>query len=308
MSGFEIFAETGETPPAEPELATPVEIVEPAALRSALVLSSPHSGRIYPASFLAASRLDAAMLRRSEDCFVDELFSGAVLFGAPLVRARFPRAFLDVNREPFELDPRMFEGRLPAHANTRSLRVAAGLGTIARLVSESREIYARRIPVEDGLHRIEAIYRPYHAALRRLTQRAQKRFGLSALVDCHSMPSIVAGTNGAEKIKADFVLGDRYGTSCDPALTAAAEGELRRLGYSVQRNKPYAGGFITEHYGNPASQAHALQIEINRGVYMDETKFEKSARFESLLRDLTGVTRAISDAANHLAGWRAAAE
>ncbi len=308
MSGFEIFAETGETPPAEPELARPVEIVEPAALRSALVLSSPHSGRIYPATFLAASRLDPAMLRRSEDCFVDELFSGAVLFGAPLVRATFPRAFLDVNREPFELDPRMFEGRLPAHANTRSLRVAAGLGTIARLVAESREIYARRIPVEDGLHRIEAMYRPYHAALRRLSQRAQKRFGLSVLVNCHSMPSVVAGTHGAERIKADIVLGDRYGTSCDPALTAAAEAELRRLGYSVQRNKPYAGGFITEHYGNPASQAHALQIEINRGVYMDEAKFEKSARFDALLRDLTGVTTAISDAANHLAGWRAAAE
>jgi N-formylglutamate amidohydrolase len=308
LSKFTIIAEAGELPAAEPELRAPVEIVEPALLDSPLVLSSPHSGRTYPASFLAASRLDPAMLRRSEDCFVDELFAGAHECGAPLVRATFPRAFLDANREPFELDPRMFDGRLPAHANTRSLRVAAGLGTIARLVAESQEIYARRLPVEVGLRRIEAIYRPYHGALRRLAQRAQKQYGLSVLVDCHSMPSVVAGTGGGEKVKADFVLGDRYGTSCDPELTMVAESELRRLGYSVQRNKPYAGGFITEHYGNPGSHAHALQIEINRGVYMNEATFAKLPRFEALARDLTTMVAALSETAHGLAAWRAAAE
>lgn len=308
MTGYEIIAEAGETAAAEPELATPVEIVEPGALGSPLVLSSPHSGRVYPKSFLAASRLDPAMLRRSEDSFVDELFARAHEFGAPLVRARFPRAFLDVNREPFELDPRMFDGRLPGHANTRSLRVAAGLGTIARLVAESQEIYARRMPVESALRRIEAMYRPYHAALRRLTHRAHRTFGLSVLVDCHSMPSAIAGSAGAEKVKADFVLGDRYGTSCDPELTAAAESVLRRLGYSVQRNKPYAGGFITEHYGNPGSGAHALQIEINRGVYMNEATFERLPAFAGLTADLASLVAVLSETAQGLASWRAAAE
>jgi len=303
-----ISGEKGEFPPLEPELATPVEIVDPVGVACALVLSSPHSGSVYPRGFLAASRLDAATLRRSEDAYVDELFSGAVALGAPMARARFPRAYLDVNREPFELDPRMFEGKLPAHANTRSLRVAAGLGTIARLVAESQEIYARRMPVADALHRIEAGYRPYHAALRRLTQRAVKRFGVAVLVDCHSMPSHVAGISGPDGPKADIVLGDRFGTSCDPELTVVAETQLRARGYVVRRNKPYAGGFITEHYGHPASHVHALQIEINRAVYMNEATFHKSPRFAQLAQDLAAMARALSDCADGLATWRAAAE
>ena len=224
------------------------------------------------------------------------------------MRAVFPRAFLDANREPFELDPRMFEGRLPAHANTRSLRVAAGLGTIARLVAESQEIYARRLPVEAGLRRIEAIYRPYHGALRRLTQRAQKRFGLSVLVDCHSMPSIVAGTGGGEKVKADFVLGDRYGTSCDPESDSG-----RRNGTASPRPQRPAQQALRRRIHHrtlrkPRLHAHALQIEVNRGVYMNEATFERSKRFEMLTRDLTSVVAALSEAAHGLASWRAAAE
>ena len=303
-----ISGETGETAALEPELATPVEIVEPVGAACPLVLSSPHSGSVYPRRFLASSRLDGATLRRSEDAFVDELFSGAIALGAPMARARFPRAYLDVNREPFELDPRMFEGKLPAHVNTRSLRVAAGLGTIARLVAESQEIYARRMPVAEALHRIEAGYRPYHAALRRLTQRTLKDFGVAVLLDCHSMPSHVAGVSGSSGGKADIVLGDRFGTSCDPELTVAAESALRARGYRVLRNKPYAGGFITEHYGHPASHVHALQIEINRAVYMNETTFHKSPRFAQLAEDLTAMAQALADCAGGLACWRAAAE
>lgn len=286
-AGVTITGERGETTALEPELFIPIEVVEPVGRASPLVLSSPHSGRIYPARFLAASRLDAASLRRSEDAFVDELFAGGTACGAPMVRALFPRAFLDVNREPFELDPRMFEGRLPPHANTRSLRVAAGLGTIARLVAESREIYARRIPVEEALHRIESSYRPYHAALRRLMQRAQRRFGVAVLLDCHSMPSHVAGAQGGEKLGADVVLGDRFGTSCDPEFTDLAETELRRRGYRVQRNKPYAGGFITEHYGRPSRGLHALQIEVNRSLYVDETTLEKRPDFDEVAAAIT---------------------
>jgi N-formylglutamate deformylase len=249
-----------------------------------VVCNSPHSGRTYPSRFLAQSRLDLPTLRRSEDTFVDELFADSLAYGVPLMRAHFPRAFLDVNREPYELDPRMFEGRLPAFANTRSLRVAGGLGTIARVVGDAREIYDRRLPVDEALARIELYYKPYHRALRRLIVNAQKGFGLAVLIDCHSMPSNASGRD--ERPRADVVLGDRYGTSCAPDVTDVIEESLREFGYVVLRNKPYAGGFITEHYGDPAAGLHAVQIEINRALYMDEHEYRKSARFEAVRTDL----------------------
>ncbi len=298
-------------PVCEPELDPPFDVVEPALLGSAVVLSSPHSGSIYPARFLQSARLDAASLRRSEDAFVDELFLASVDLGVPLLRARFPRAFLDVNREPYELDPRMFEGRLPAFANTRSVRVAGGLGTIARVVGDSQEIYARRLPVEDALRRIEHLHKSYHAALQNLLERAVDRFGRTLLIDCHSMPSCSPGTVGAreDRAKADLVIGDRYGTSCDRTFVDAAEYEFRRLGYTVDRNKPYAGGFITEFYGNPGSNRHAMQIEINRALYMDERTTERKAAFAEVSRHVTEVVRALVAVAHGgLYGERAAAE
>ena len=266
------------------ELDPPFEVVEPAALSGPVVCNSPHSGRAYPSGFLAQSRLDLPTLRRSEDTFVDELFADSVAYGVPLMRAHFPRAFLDVNREPYELDPRMFEGRLPAFANTRSLRVAGGLGTIARVVGDAREIYDRRLPVDEALSRIELYYKPYHRALRRLIVNAQKSFGLAVLIDCHSMPSNASGRD--ERPRADVVLGDRYGTSCVPNVTDVIEESLRDLGYAVLRNKPYAGGFITEHYGDPAAGLHAVQVEINRALYMDERLYRRSHRFEAVRTDL----------------------
>jgi N-formylglutamate deformylase len=262
----------------------PFEVLEPASLAGPVVCNSPHSGCAYPARFLAQSRLDLPSLRRSEDTFVDELFADSVTHGVPLMRAHFPRAFLDVNREPYELDPRMFDGRLPAFANTRSLRVAGGLGTIARVVGESREIYDRRLPVDEALSRIELYYKPYHRALRRLILSAQRTFGLAVLIDCHSMPSIASGRD--ERPRADMVLGDRYGTSCAPLVTDVIEEALRDLGYIVLRNKPYAGGFITEHYGDPAAALHAAQIEVNRALYMDEREYRKTPQFEAVRRDL----------------------
>ena len=288
----------------EPELDPPFDVIEPACLSSGVVLSSPHSGRIYPERFLQSARLDAASLRRSEDAFVDDLFLGAVRLGCPLLRARFPRAFLDVNREPYELDPRMFDGRLPAYANTRSLRVAGGLGTIARIVGDAHEIYARRLPVDDALQRIEALHRPYHAALLRLTNRAVENFGLALLIDCHSMPSSPAvnctPSSGwrDDRSKADVVLGDRYGTSCDRAFADAAEYELKRCGFTVERNKPYAGGYITEHYGHPGQGRHALQIEINRALYMDERTLEPTrffGRVSQHLEEVVGALAALAD-------------
>jgi N-formylglutamate amidohydrolase len=283
---------------ADPELDPAFEIVEPSGALSPLVLSSPHSGAVYPRRFLASARLDAAALRRSEDAFVDDLFAGCALAGAPMLRARFPRAYLDVNREPFELDPRMFEGRLPGYINSRSLRVAGGLGTIARVVGESQEIYAGRLKVAEGLDRIERLYRPYHAALRSLLDRAHRLFGFAVLVDCHSMPSVPQAASGQERrIGADFVVGDRYGTSSDPTFMLALEGALEGAGFSVQRNKPYAGGFITEHYGRPRDGFHALQIEINRSLYMDERALQRHGHFARLQNQLTGILLSLTDAA-----------
>jgi len=301
-------------PPHEPELDPPFEVIEPPRLACPLVFSSPHSGNIYPRRFLAATRLSEGALRRSEDAFVDCLFSGVTSLGAPLIRARFPRAYLDLNREPYELDPRMFEGPLPAFANTRSLRVAGGLGTIARVAGQAQEIYGRKIPVSEALERIERIYKPYHARLRALLDRARRAFGIAVLMDCHSMPSQQRQPSkqfplSAPSRRPDIVIGDRYGTSCAGELVNTIEYELRQAGYDVQRNKPYAGGFITEFYGNPSEECHALQIEVSRALYMDEAAITRREGFERLAADLTRMAAALSDvAAARRGSHQAAAE
>jgi N-formylglutamate amidohydrolase len=263
------------------EFDAPYVVVEPPRLTTPLVINSPHSGRCYPRRFLERSRLDGLTLRRSEDAFVDELFAPCVALGAPLMAANFPRAYLDVNREPYELDPLMFEGRLPPFVNTRSLRVAGGLGTIPRVVGEAQEIYGDSIPVAEAMERIAKLYAPYHSALRGLIERAAARFGLAVLLDCHSMPS-----NVADSAAPDFVIGDRYGASAGLWIVETLEQALRRLGYSVRRNKPYAGGFITEHYGVPASRRHAVQIEINRALYMEERTVAKANRWAQVAAHL----------------------
>lgn len=279
----------------------PFDILGPAGAVSPLVFNSPHSGAVYPDAFLSASRLSPTALRRSEDAHVDALFlPAAQACGAPLLRAHFPRAFLDVNREPYELDPRMFEGRLPPFCNTRSLRVAGGLGTIARVVGEGQEIYLRRLAVEEGLARIETLYKPYHQSLRGLIDAATARFGTALLVDCHSMPAAALGAGVDSRI--DIVLGDRFGASAAPALIAVAEARLTRLGYRVARNRPYAGGFITEHYGRPAAGVHALQIETRRNLYMDERTMARSPGFARLARDLAETAGALAEAFAALAG------
>ena len=265
------------------EQPPPFEIVEPAAWRAPIIFNSPHSGSVYPDEFLKASRIDLAGLRRSEDSFMDELIADLSGRGFPTVSVNFPRSYVDVNREPYELDPRMFSGRLPSFANTRSMRVAGGLGTIPRVVGDGQEIYGERIAVDDALTRIEQLYKPYHRALRRLINKAHRAFGTVIVVDCHSMPSV--GVSREEPRRPDVVIGDRYGTSCAPVLADTVEETMSRLGYSVGRNKPYAGGFITEHYGNPASGLHVVQLELNRAVYMDERRREKGPRFAQVAAD-----------------------
>ncbi len=285
----------------------PFFVRSPARQRVPFVFNSPHSGSFYPARFLAMARLDRHAIRRSEDCFVDELFAGAVAQGAPLLAANFPRAYLDVNREPFELDPRMFAEPLPPHANTRSARVAGGLGTIPRLVGEGQEIYARKLPLAEAVGRIDVAYRPYHAELRRLVDRTRARFGAAVLVDCHSMPaSVRVGETG---LRPDFIIGDRFGASCSPALTDQAIGILASMGYTVAHNKPYAGGYITEHYGRPVLGVHALQIEINRGLYLDEANFSRRLGFDTLARDLARFVAEITALpVGHIEGRPLAAE
>jgi N-formylglutamate deformylase len=289
------------------ELDPPFEIIEPEQWRGPVLFNSPHSGRVYPRAFLIASRLDLSTLRRSEDSFVDDLAMGVIRRGYPLMRAHFPRCYVDVNREPYELDPRMFDGRLPSFANTRSMRVAGGLGTVARVVGDAQEIYDQRLSVDDALRRIDSLYKPYHRAVRRLFTRLHREFGAAVLVDCHSMPSSTGPKD--ERPRADVVLGDRYGTSCVAAVSETVEGVLRDMGYAVSRNKPYAGGFITEHYGNPAAGLHAIQLEINRALYMDERRFERSGNFARLATDLETLADKVSALPiEELRPYRAAAE
>jgi N-formylglutamate amidohydrolase len=293
--------------PFNGELSPPFEIVEPAAWRAPIIFNSPHSGAVYPAEFLDASRIDLSALRRSEDSFMDELIGGLSALGFPTVRVNFPRSYVDVNREPYELDPRMFAGRLPSFANTRSMRVAGGLGTIPRVVGDGQEIYRERLSVDNALARIEALYKPYHRALRRLINKAHHAFGAVVVVDCHSMPSI--GVSRDEPRRPDMVIGDRYGTSCATLLPDMVEQTMNRLGYSVGRNKPYAGGFITEHYGNPASGLHTIQLELNRAIYMDERRRERSARFAQVASDFTVLAEALATVPlGDLAAFQAAAE
>ena len=262
---------------------------------SPLVLASPHSGTHYPADLLAASRLDPLSLRRSEDSYVDEIFGAAPGLGAPLLKAHFARAYLDPNREPFELDPAMFEDALPDFVNRHSPRVRVGLGTIARVVASGEEIYARKLRFAEAAQRIERLYRPYHRALAQLVEATRNRFGYYVLLDCHSMPSTtLPPRSGLGRGRVDIVLGDCHGTSCDPIVADTAQRTLVDKGYAVVRNAPYAGGFTTTHYGKPGEGGHCLQIEIGRGLYMDERSYERKAFFAQLARDMRDLTIALS--------------
>lgn len=264
-----------------------------------LVFASPHSGRLYPHDMMAASVLSAQAIRRSEDALVDGLILGAVDHGASVIAAAYARAYIDVNREPYELDPTMFEDELPDFARGRSARVAAGLGSIARIVAEGQEIYSRKLTFADARRRIEWVHAPYHAALEALVSEARATAGVVVLVDWHSMPSAAARTLGQSGDPAtagtcDLVLGDRFGAACAPAVTALAQRELEAMGYRVARNAPYAGGYTTEFYGKPAAGVHALQVEINRALYLNEATLKPHEGFGRLKHDLERVFAALA--------------
>lgn len=275
-------------------ISRPFDVLAPARTTCPLIFNSPHSGSLYPTDLIAASGLDMLSLRRSEDSFVDRLFEDAPQFGAPLLKALFPRAYLDVNREAFELDPTMFDAPLPGHVNTRSLRVTAGFGTIARVVADGMPIYRHKLAFAEAERRVKNLYLPYHSALSSLLEQSVQRFGCAVLVDCHSMPSLGAPLVTSQRRTADIVLGDRYGTSCDATISQAIEDILTAQGYQVLRNAPYAGGYITDFYGKPALGQHAIQIEINRGLYMDERLMTLADGFARLKAHMTVLIESLS--------------
>jgi N-formylglutamate amidohydrolase len=260
-----------------------------------LVFASPHSGRLYPEDMMSAAALDAVSIRRSEDAFVDDLIAGGPAHGATVIAARFARAYIDLNREPFELDPGMFADELPEFARARTARVAAGLGAIARVVSEGQEIYRRKLTFAEARKRIESAHRPYHKALEALIAETQAAHGFAILVDWHSMPAAAAKAAGRDR-PCDIVLGDRFGAACAGVLPGRVERELEAMGYRVARNTPYAGGYTTEHYGQPQRRAHALQIEINRALYLDEATLSPTSGFEALRTHIEQLTETLAKA------------
>jgi N-formylglutamate amidohydrolase len=268
------------------------ELDQPNIQTIPLVFSSPHSGREYTDDFITTSRLDRLTLRRSEDSFVDELYAEAPNCGAPFLKALFPRAYLDPNREAYELDQKMFFEQLPDFVNTKSPRVLAGLGTLPRVIANGDEIYGNKLRFEEAKHRIDTYYFPYHSALKHLNKNTKLKFGKCILIDCHSMPS---NTSGHCSKSVDIVLGNKHGKTCANELTEFVEECLKDLGLTVQRNHPYAGGYTTKHYGDPNNNIHTLQIEICRASYMDEKQITRIAEFEIMKNKISDLICALAN-------------
>lgn len=264
----------------------------PASRCSCAVFSSPHSGRIYPPELTRASRLSLAQLRSSEDAFVDELFASAPSAGAPLIAARLPRAWVDLNRAAEDLDPALIPGAARSGQNPR---IAAGLGVIPRVVGEGRAIIDGKLTLAQAEARIAAVWRPYHARLAALIEEARSAFGVAVLFDCHSMPhDALAASPPVRGRRPDVVLGDRFGGSCGRWLIDTATEAFTDAGFLVARNAPFAGGYITQAYGRPRRGVHALQIEIDRALYMDEARVERLPVFESVVERVVAVTRSLA--------------
>jgi N-formylglutamate deformylase len=273
-----------------------VDIVRPPRQTAPVVVSSPHSGNIYPDDLVTRTRLDMTTLRSSEDCFVDELFAAAPELGIPMVKALFPRVYVDPNREPFEFDPAMFSDPLPDFVTTRTSRIAAGLGTIAKVVSNSVQIYGDKLTFADGMQRIRTCWRPFHDGLSVLIKETVDQFGFCVLVDAHSMPSNIqiTGPDGRSRPVADIVIGDCHGTSCARTLSDRVTRVAANRGHRVERNTPYAGGYVTRNYGRPTDGVHAIQIEIKRGLYMTEDTLSRHDGFERIAADMRDIMAAVA--------------
>lgn len=257
----------------------PVRIRAPRSVPTCFIFASPHSGRAYLEDFVAQADVPLSMLRRSEDAYVDQLFDHVVEQGATFIEALFPRAFVDPNRASQELDASMFSDAPEDLPHVMGARTSAGLGVIPRVGADGRPIQTGLMAFADARTRLDTCYRPYHRTLREQIGRTLQAHSQTILIDCHSMPS--SSARGA-----DIVLGDRFGSSCSRTIVNIAEAEFRGLGFSVVRNRPYAGGYTTEHYGQPQRGVHVLQVEINRGLYLQEREVRPSSKMRSLKRAL----------------------
>jgi N-formylglutamate amidohydrolase len=273
--------EPGPSPQSRTPTESPFVLIEPMWRTAPLIFASPHSGRRYPAELLAQTRIGLLSLRRSEDTYVDELFAGAAAHGAAVLSASVARAYVDLNRDPSELDPEMFDERPPQVSGGASARVQAGLGAIPRISGDGQTIYRRKLSLDEAERRIAAVHRPYHELLRNLVTETKGLFGASG---AHAP---------------DIVLGDRFGASCHPSVTSLAEATLRRLGYRVARNTPFAGGHTTQTYGRPMQRVHALQVEINRALYVDERTLERTNGYTRVRADMGRLAETLSAAALH---------
>ena len=298
-----VFDASMDLPAALPitQETSPVRLLTPERPLAPVIFTSAHSGRAYSADLMSGVRLCPLSLRRSEDCFVDDLFGAAPHYGATLLAANFPRALCDANREAWELDPGMFSDRLPEWVNTNSSRVSAGLGTIAKVVASGEPIYGTKLSFAEAERRVITYWRPFHEALTHLIADIRSRFGYCLLIDCHSMPSPSLGRRLTVR-PVDFVLGDLHGSSCASRVTRMAEAVLSDKGYLVRRNDPYAGGYITRHYGRPADDVHVLQIEIARALYMDEARIEPLLEFAFVQHQMTDLIATMTQQVHDLIG------
>ena len=258
-------------------------IVEPASLSSGVVFALPHSGRDYGSSFLNQSILDQISIRSSEDAFLDQLIDGIEKYGVPKIIANAPRAFIDLNRSTDELDPALISG---IKNNIRNPRIISGLGVIPRVVSHGKEIYRGKLSLEQAQSRIEYYWKPYHKDLSNLLKRAQSIFGQSLLIDIHSMPHEAVSTQSPYMKAPEIVVGDRFGMSSDPEFTNLIISILKRHGFRVAKNTPFAGAFITKYHGKIKQRTHAIQLEIDRSLYMDEEQISLNSGFEKLRSQL----------------------
>jgi N-formylglutamate amidohydrolase len=269
------------------------EILSPERQTTSVVFASPHSGRDYPEDFLRVSVLDESSIRSSEDAFVDDLFASALEFGAPLLRARVPRAYVDLNRSADEMDPALVEGvRRSAH----NPRITSGLGVIPRVVANGRAIYRGKLTLAEAHARIDRCWRPYHTALQAQLNATHRMFGEAILVDCHSMPhEAVDCIARAGAKRPDVVIGDRFGASSDGGVVDRIEDAFTAAGLHVVRNAPFAGAYVAQHYGRPSRRQHAVQIEIDRSLYMDEARIVPNPDFDAMRAVLRQVVGRIAD-------------
>lgn len=263
----------------------PFIVRRPDAVRAPVIFASPHSGSYYPKPFQAALQVPLMDLRRTEDAFVDTLFALAPDKGALQLNATHGRSFVDLNRDARDLDASMFSDGVPRMCGLPSARVKAGLGSLPRVGASGQHMYTAQMTRAEGSARLSTVHDAYHGALSREIEALSQDWSDVILIDCHSMPSKQPGRQSLP----DIVLGDRFGSSCSGKLTGAVERAFRRSGFSVVRNAPYAGGYTTRRYGRPRRGVHALQIEINRGLYMDELAVEKAKGFAPLCDTLEHV-------------------